>query len=337
MDIITQPGEVVNIVSSRVPMALRQQLADLSGKWTQHKAQCPEIARKLAAAGYPSRAWRVEHCGEKLYYTFCQRCGKSHVTGEDLCRDRFCPVCTWRLSMRRFARMVQIVDGLRHEHADSEWAFVTLTVENCKPSELGRTLDEMAHAWDIIMRRKATRESIIGWARSLEVTYNQQTHTLHPHYHVLCLMAPGYSGTDTYLQNAWISTVDLRAVPKAQDTQRVQCLAADQTGDDPDAVVSAILETYKYTVKSKDLQEMPLKIFRELSEGLKNRRMVAFGGVVKQYAKTLDIDVEDEETEDADEEAEDLARCAECGSTRVIQIVGAWTGDGYLWRRTARF
>lgn len=335
MDIIAHPGDSVNIIPSRVPLHLRPELAEISAQWSQHRAKCPDIARRLARIGQAGRAYRVEHCAEMLSYQFCPVCGGRHIFGVELCRDRFCPVCTWRLSMRRFARMVQIVDGLRHEYADSEWQFVTLTVENCPFDQLSPTLDAMAHAWDIIMRRKASREMFLGWGRSLEVTYNAEKKTLHPHYHVLCLLAPGYSGEDQYLQNAWTSTVDLKALPKCQDTQRVRSLSSELDADPEDEVVSAICETYKYSVKSKDLQDMPLKVFRELDAGLRGRRMVAFGGVVKQYAAMLDAEPEPEQT-DSTEDDEELQRCADCGSVRVIQIVGSWTGDGYLWRRTAR-
>ena len=237
--------------------------------------------------------------------------------------------------MRRFARMVQIVDGLRREHPDCEWQFVTLTVENCPEDQLQPTLDEMAHAWDIIMRRKQSRSMFLGWARSLEVTYNAEKRTLHPHYHVLALLQPGYSGDDQYLESAWMTTVDLKTLPQCQDTQRVQSLRQEQPNDTQDEVISAICETYKYSVKSKDLQEMPLKVFRDLDKALKGRRMVAFGGEVKKYAALLDLE-KDEPDEDTDEEAEEMIRCADCGSVKVVQIVGQWTGDGYLWRRTAR-
>ena len=238
--------------------------------------------------------------------------------------------------MKRFSAMVEIVDGLRRSNPRSEWQFVTLTVENCAPHKLGETLDAMATAWDKIMRRRTMKRTIIGWARSLEITYNAQTRTLHPHYHVLCLVAPEVSGEDQSLSQAWVTTIDARAVMAAQNTQKIEAMTADAKADDPEEVVGAILETYKYTVKSKDLQEMPLWAFRELAQLIKGRRLVAFGGVVKEYAALLkDLDL-DEEPEDGEDE-EELTKCASCGSVRVIEIVGKWTGDGYLWRRTPHY
>lgn len=335
MDIISRDGELVNIISSAIPTSLRFELSALSDRWSAHKSQCGPMADRLAAAGFPDRAWRVAHCGERLFYRFCAQCGARHIYSADLCRDRFCPVCSWRLSMRRFSVMVGLLDALRRSHPRSEWGFVTLTVKNCSVSDLSAVLDQMSAAWNKIMRRRGARDRFLGWARSLEMTWNAEAHEVHPHYHVLCLMAPGYQGDDSWLPRSWCETVELVTHIQAQDAERVAPFSSAVL-DDPDEVARAVLETFKYTIKSNDLRSMPLSAFRDLVGVLRGRRMVAFGGCVREYASLL-RDLEEPEEEDARDDSAELVACARCGSLDVIRLAAAWTGDGYLWRRVARF
>lgn len=337
MNIISQPGERVNIISGNIPKIIQTAVLDEGEKWEMHKLRIPDVAAKLARIGQPGRAYRMEHCAEMLVYQWCKNCGRKHIITAQLCRDRFCPVCGWRLSLKRFATMVDIVQGLRREHPDATWQFVTLTCENCPVNELRSTMSEMLGAWDKIMRRRTTIAKVIGWARSLEITFNAEKRTLHPHFHVLLLWKEGLR-PDNFLESAWMETVRLRTAPAAQHSDVIEPLrAATEHGpDSADEVTGAVLETFKYSVKSKDLNEMPLYLFRELDQALRGRRMVAFGGKVKEYARLLDAERTIEEPEDDTADDEEMARCAACGSVKLIQIVGAWTGDGYLWRKAAQ-
>lgn len=344
MDIIARDGEIVNIISSEIPREITGIVSEIGEKWTMHKLSAKNVADKLMKIQKYARGYRMQTCAEKIGMAVCQKCGRKHITYAQLCRDRFCPVCGWRLALKRFANMVQIVQGLRERYPESEWQFVTLTVANCRPEELGVTLDEMARTWNCIWSRKSTKtRPIQGWARSLEVTYNKDTKTFHPHYHVLVLWDDGYSPDEfeqEWLERAWMKTIQLRTVSQAQKSEMVsaqnRCMISsiyDQEEEEAQEVTKAVLETYKYSIKSKDLQEMPLKIFKELDEKLKGRRMVAFGGIVKEYAQEMGLVNMDKAAETADEDDDDQRACMACGSTQVIEIVGQWAGDGYIWRR----
>lgn len=255
--------------------------------------------------------------------------------------------------MKRFTSMVQIVDGLRRLYPESVWQFVTLTVANCRSEELPDVITEMMRAWNCIASRKTFKAKIIGWARSMEITYNEDKKTIHPHFHMLLLWREGWDPTD-YICREWVKTVKRYAVDDAQSaedihtrrklkdkayqdaaiirrtTQKIDQIPSifDQEEETAEAVRDAVLETYKYSVKGSDLEAMPLWIFRDVDQAMKSRRLIAFGGVVKDYA----ADIGETEMETSGDE-EDLAACFNCGSTKLIHVVGRWTGDGYLWRR----
>jgi hypothetical protein len=159
---------------------------------------------------------------------------------------------------------------------------------------------------------------------------------------VLVLWKDGYSPSESeqkYLEDAWRDAVKLKTHPEAQhsamvsskDRQMVPSVV-DQEEDQAADVLNAVLETYKYSIKSAELQVMPLGVFKILDDLLRGRRMVAFGGIVKKYAAELGLS--DHMDTDASNDDAAVDRCTACKSVKLIQIVGQWTGDGYLWRRT---
>lgn len=346
MNIIAHVTGNVNIFAGGVDAKTSAIMAEEAEKWMEHKQAASFMAKKMEKAKLYARAVRMRECAELVSYTVCRDCGRKHVTHANLCRDRMCPLCSWRLSMRRYTQMVQIVDGLRKRYPESSWQMCTLTVANCRPQELTDTVNEMMRAWNYIASRDKTKERIIGWARSLEITYDKKTGTIHPHMHMLLLWQEGWEPT-TYLVDMWLKTVRRYATKSAQDAHKLVSkaeyyeLASVDTipsiydkpeQDKLETLREAVLETYKYAIKGSDLAEMPLGIFKAVDTCLHGRRLVAFGGVVKLFAKELAINMDDAESETSD--ANELEKCISCGSTKVIQIVGSWTGDGYLWRRT---
>ena len=310
-------------------------------KWERKKIAAKETAQKMIQIGEKLRGLRMMNCAEIVEGAVCQGCGQMHVVYANLCRDRFCPVCKWRLSMKRFTAMFEIVTGLRKRYPEAAWQFVTLTCQNCNPTELPEVLDEMGRVWNNITTAQKFKKRIAGWARSTEITYNEVTGQLHPHYHVL-VMYEELETPDEYIIKRWCKGLNYKTSVLAQNAETVEFTAeneqeigweVDQNPDD-EAAINAILETYKYSVKDKDTEQMPLGVFRVLVDALKNRRLTAFGGVIKQYAKELEVERMDEVSEHEEEEMEHkIERCVKCKNSHLIEIIGKWAGDSYIWRR----
>ena len=333
MDIIAYENESVNIVQA--DSQLSRGILEIGKKWVEHKRQIPLMADKLSAIGQHARAARMRMCSDTIRYDYCPDCGKYHVERANLCRDRFCPVCSRRLALKRFAIMIQIVDELRKTFPDARWSFVTLTVKNCNPEYLTETINDMAKSWDKLARRKKFRETVAGWARSLEVTYNRRTRELHPHFHILVMWKEGRAPERGYISGTWLDLVKTFASPLAQNEQDIGSYN-ETPADDPEAVMGAVLETYKYSVKSADLKQMPLSDFQKLDAYIKGRRLVAFGGAIREKAAQLKAEAQMEVAGD-DRDEEEIKACADCGSLALIHCVGKWLGDGYLWRVADRF
>lgn len=323
MNIIAQRNGFVNI--NVHPANARPEWTGEDGKrWEEKKTAAKAMAQKMERAGFKERAARMSECGALLQGTYCPSCGRMHIEKTWLCRDRLCPVCQWRLALKRYANMVEIMRGLGTAFPEAKWTFVTLTAQNCSSAALGATIDEMCRAWNSIASRKTFKGRIVGWARALEITYNATTHTVHPHFHILCMWAEGAEPEVDYLPEAWMGCTTLKTARIAQDAQVITPQDDNGTG--------AVLETYKYSVKSSDLFEMPLSHFKEAANALKGRRLVAFGGVVKEYARKCELDNMD----DLPDEEEAGTGCIRCGSTELERVCAEWAGTGYEWWRGRR-
>lgn len=310
-------------------------------KWEAKKKAAKETAAKMEAIGEKIRAIRMRNCAEIVNGQVCEHCGQMHVQYANLCRDRFCPVCKWRLSMKRFTTMYQIVTGLRQRYPEASWQFVTLTCQNCAPQDLPEVMDEMQRCWNSIASAKKFKRKVAGWARSTEITYNEVTGLLHPHYHVL-VMYKELEEPDEYIIHRWLKGLKFKTSILAQDAQTIEFTVDEQLhigwqvdqNEEDDKIINAVLETYKYSTKDKEIENMPLGVFRMMVNVLQNRRLVAFGGVIKEYAKELEIDrLEDADERDSEEEEREVERCIKCGNSHLVEIIGKWAGDSYIWRR----
>lgn len=309
-------------------------------KWTLKKKAAKERAETFFKAGMYKRGYAVKNCGEVISGQVCAKCGKVHIQYAHLCRDRLCPICMWRLSLKRFSRMLELVNCIRREEV-GVWYAYTLTGRNVTAGELPDMLNEMYRVWNNITTTKLFKETYDGWARSLEITYNEKTNTFHPHFHILTV---GAGTNSNYLISRWLYSTRKTAVIKtnwqAQEHHRIRDSWEDPDNID-DALVQAVLEAYKYAVKDTDadghstIDTMPLKDFRCLAETLAGRRLVAFGGIIKYWAKQLEYTDDDMDDTTTDDEAENRAikACKRCGSTELINAVAEWSNGAYKWRQ----
>jgi plasmid rolling circle replication initiator protein Rep len=160
--------------------------------WDIHRAQSDEIAKIYDSIGYDRYAERIGECSQLLTYAL-----KATDDGEvklklreaRFCRVRHCLVCQWRRSLMWRARFFKALPEIQVKYPTGRWIFVTLTVKNCKLSELRATLNWMNAAWKRLIERKVF--PALGFVKSVEVTRGVGG-TAHPHFHCLMLVPAGY-------------------------------------------------------------------------------------------------------------------------------------------------
>lgn len=294
-------------------------------EWREKKTENIRVSERMRDAGFITRAYRMRECATILNNKICPECGKSYISSANLCRDRFCPTCAWRLSVRRFANMCEVLDHINN--VDQYTAgFLTLTIENCKPSELRMTIDKMAEDFNRLMCRPAVKKNIIGWARSLEVTANVKRHTFHPHFHIILLFDKEIDEGqyNAFFKQAWQKAARLPYSPITDF--RLITRPKHDTGGKGSQMYKAVLETFKYAVKSKDLLDMPIGMFRSMVNALDGVRMIGYGGLIRKVRAQLNKD-EEKEIDEGEEDALLRDKC-ECGAD-LVAIVMEWSfGEG---------
>lgn len=271
-------------------------LVELSPKdksWDKHKHNADKVSNLYNSAGVGSYSLRVSLCAKQLQ--FALECTNNpdelvlKLKQAKFCRVRLCPICQWRRSLMWKAKAYKIIPNLVADYPSLKYIFLTLTVKNCKLENLRCTIDWMNYAWRKLVKRKCF--PAVGWIKSIEVTRNNYSKTVHPHIHALLAVKPSYFGKNYIKQSRWkelwkdslkVSYTPVVHVRKVSDVQ------------------SSIPEIFKYTTKESDYVTNDPEYLVELSEQLHKCRCFNTGGILRQYFAVLEDDDDMIGTDDQD-------------------------------------
>lgn len=162
------------------------------------------------------------------YYERAFYCCQEIIQKEDrlhtkYCDTRLCNVCNRIRTAKMMAGYISQLQGRSLE-------FVTLTIPNVDGPRLRSTIEGMVRQATGIQRVFRERRGIqMNGIRKLEVTYNSNTYTFHPHFHYLV-----DGGHGPALVSEW-----LKRHPKAKDVAQ-DCRPANK---------ESLNELFKYTTK----------------------------------------------------------------------------------------
>lgn len=291
-------------------------------KWKQRKLQNIKLAERLETLGIKNFE-SVYQCAEVLRFQE-QEDSSLKLYQAWFCKNRQCPICNWRRSLKYSAQISKIIDKAIQKYQKSNFLFLTLTQKNCVGEELDKTLKEMHKSFNLLMRYAKVKKNLLGFVRATEVSYNTIREDYHPHMHVLLMVSNTYfKNKKNYItQEEWIQlwqrAMKLDYEPSI-DIRRVY----DKKGK---GIVSAIQETAKYPVKPMDIEVTDenelLQVTYDLYHGLKRKRLLSFGGIFKEIKNELGLDdVEDGDLVNVDDDEQE--------TTLGREIVAQW-----CWERS---
>ena len=300
-----------------------------SRKWAATKAENARLSARLrTAAGSDTvllrRAANMKDCAKRIGFSYCRECGNLQLASVYLCRDRLCLVCAWRLSLQRWAEMVRAMDYVMQNNEISYAAQLTLTVRNVPVEGLRDAIKNLTEAYHKLTRRQIWKKHIVGYARSIEVTYSPRT-GCHPHMHIVVLFAPGYARdiSQSAFAEAWGESLGVEYVPIV-DIRR--CYNRTPTGrKEWDSTLSALLEAQKYAIKPSSLKNLRGQKLAAFAHALTGIRMVGYGGIIKDARAALGIKTKDE----AEATTAMMVECPKCASTEVVELAIEWSGLDY--------
>lgn len=290
--------------------------------WRGRKILSLKLADIFEELGYKkSLVERVQTCGDLLRF-IRREDGSLKLYQAYFCKNKLCPMCNWRRSMKYSYQTSRIVDEAIKQEPRARFIFLTLTVKNVAGNDLNQTLSSLTQSFDRLFRRAKVKKNLIGYLRSVEVTHNELTNEYHPHIHVLLMLKTSYFKGGNYIsQEEWgdmwsqslkvdyVPMVDVRAVKEKEKGLR-----------------GAILETAKYPTKPFKLEMENKQVVDDLYNGLYRKRQLGYGGLFKVIKKQLALD--DAENGDLIHTSEDKDSLSE--GTKIVAIWNAAKQNYYL-------
>lgn len=155
-----------------------------------------QVVKALDDAGMIWEAEAIRECGKWFNVYLCPNDGEREYSLVQPCKKRLCPWCSKLRQKKAYA--------LYHEPlaAVKEPKMMVLTVKNVPIGDLKPALDRLGKALTKFWQ-KSLKKRVKGAVCAIEVTFNREDQTWHPHAHVL-LDGP-------YLEQAWIANQWIRA------------------------------------------------------------------------------------------------------------------------------
>ena len=263
--------------------------------WREKKLTTLDLAESYKRLGFDSKHYRVKECGTYLEFKKLKD-SSMKLNQANFCKVRLCPMCSWRRSLKIFGQVSKVMD-CASDNKDYDYIFLTLTVKNCSGDELKDTIDILMNGFNRMTKRKIYKNSIKGHFRALEITHNLITDTYHPHFHCILVVNKSYYDSRDYIsQREWTSL--WKDVLKIDYTPIVDIRRfKDKKGK---GISKSIAEVAKYTVKDNDyivrneigevIETLTDDAVLILDQALANRRLTAYGGVLKEIHKMLNLD-----------------------------------------------
>lgn len=292
--------------------------------WRGRKIMSLKLADIFDELGYKKiLIERVQSCGDVLRFVRRED-GSLKLYQAYFCKNKLCPMCNWRRSMKYSYQTSRIVDEAIKQEPKGRFLFLTLTVKNVPGTELNRTLTSLTKSFDRLFKRAKVQKNLIGYLRSVEVTHNEESNTYHPHIHVLLMVKTSYfsgSGNNYISQKEWgdmwsqslqvdyIPLVDIRSVKEKGK-----------------GLKGAILETAKYPTKPIKLDIENKQVVDVLYNGLYRKRQFGYGGIFKIIKKQLALDdIENGDLIHTSDDKNDLSE-----GTKIVAIWNASKQNYFL-------
>lgn len=217
---------------------------------------------------------RIQDCGTFLEFLSNKELDKYKLSGANFCGNRFCPHCSFNKA-RKDALEFSILLKYIKDNFNYNFIFLTLTAPNVLDVDLNNELISFSNAFNRLIKYKQVNTVVKGYIRKLELTYNKDTNTYHPHYHVIIAVNKSYF-TDTKL---YLSQKDwLKFWQKSKRDNTITQVDVRKIKDY--SFTNAVIELAKYISKDSDYL-YNTKVFKVFYNNLKNKRYYSFNGVFK--------------------------------------------------------
>lgn len=228
-----------------------------------------------------NRIDRVKSCNNYFTAVADRTLQKSKIVKAIRCKDKFCPVCQ-KIKSTKNALAIEAMYNYLRDTTKLNYLFITLTAPNVKGDKLSEELNDYTSSFKRMIKTKKIEKINKGYIAKLEITYNAEEDTYHPHYHILMVVPNQYFKNSNYYikQNEWLEIWQKAKRDKnitQVDVRKVQ-------NKNIDGISSEVLELAKYMAKSADYFNS-LDVFETYYNETHKKRFMRYGGLFKESLK----------------------------------------------------
>lgn len=254
------------------------------------------LAASYMRLGQRDRALLVADCG--TYIGMAETVEGVGIVEANFCKQRLCPACAWRRSIKIYGATSRILDYLDEiEGRAIKYLFLTLTVRNVHLEDLGTAIDSMAEAFHRMTCNRAWKRRVKGAMRTLEITINRETGQAHPHYHLILAVDRSYAtkGDKTYWthedwQRAWQQAARLDYAPQVSiERVRGRKAGVAEVSKYMAKDVDYLIDSQQAQMGTEEAEALTDYLVSQLSKQLHGRRLVSYTGILRKAQQALRI------------------------------------------------
>lgn len=268
-------------------------------KHAEHKLMNNDLIIKLRACGFDKEAGAVKACSSKLSFSVQEHIEtketRKRLKSADFCKFRFCATCNWRRNLNINRELLQAFEAVEAVKSVS-YLFLTLTIKNCKTSDLKATVRHLNKSFQRLAQTKAFKNTVLGHFKALEIVGDKTPDgEVHPHLHIILIVSSSYFTSRNYLSQAkwvdmWQKALRVDYTPVV-DVRRIKAKTT-RNGTQLSALQSAVFEVAKYSVKHTELTKKKDDEFAQIVIQTKGMRFFATGGILKDMINLQKVDEE---------------------------------------------
>lgn len=272
--------------------------------WKEHKSNSQKVSNLyFTLVNYKNdrnqkKGGKMSDCADTLSFKV-QEDGSKRLYQTWFCKERMCPMCVWRKSLKNGHQVERVTTALIAEQPGTRFLFLTLTCLNVQGHELRETLKKLSESFKRLIELKALKKFLVGYYKSVEITQTNNDATYHPHIHVMLAVKSTYfKSKKNYLDHSeWTSLWKQSMRVDYTPIVHIQAIKPQKI-----SISDAVREVAKYTTKSSDIlsgsvTQQGTKL-ETLTDALSGLRLSSYGGRMKEIHKALHLT--DAENEDSD-------------------------------------
>ena len=245
-------------------------------KPTRKKMEIADFFKKIKNKVSEKMSLKIFECGDIVGF-LKSKGEKIRLHGGNFCNNRFCPLCSWRKA-KKDGYLLMLLFSIVQKIYKKELIFLTLTAPNVIGELLESEINDFNKSFKRLSETKNFKNICKGYIRKLEVTYNDQEDTYHPHFHVVIAVNKNYFTKNYINQKKWL---DMWRVAK-RDKTITQVDVRKAKLDD----MKGVYEMATYSAKASDYLSSE-DTFDTFYNALKGKQLITFNGLFKEILKEI--------------------------------------------------